>query len=226
MKRSATTGGQTTRCASSASSPATLERRDAIVHPSSFSVKRWRGQLYYNLNTSVFYKFKHRCSIVLGRTQQHLSLRHIAPVDLALLNKRVEEQVQNVERVTGVAALRMPVKGSVYVKMADRFIWRQAPSGEPSLIPFGVVWGIPTVEVRGTCFGNNLYKAVFLVHEVEQVFPGGDADDNNNNKENIPPPPQQASCSSDPVVQEWAPRDDDWMRTEDAEERERAETYC
>ena len=191
-------------------------------------MKRWRGQLYYNLNTSVFYKFKHRCSIVLGRTQQHLSLRDIAPVDLALLNKRVEEQVQNVERVTGVAAFRMPVKGSVYVKMADRFIWRQAPSGEPSLIPFGVVWGIPTVEVRGTCFGNNLYKGVFLVHEVEQVFPG---DAGVDNKENIPPS-QQASCSSAPVVvQEWAPRNDDWMRTEDAEERERlfeewAETYC
>jgi len=106
-----------------------------------------------------------------------------------------------------VAAFRMPVKGSVYVKMADRFIW-QGPSGEPSLIPFGIVWGIPTVEVRGTCYGNNLYKGVFLVHEVAQVLP----EEDNNNKENVPPPPQQACCSSAPVtmVQEWAPRNDDW----------------
>ena len=136
--------------------------------PVGYTSQYWRGQIYYNLDEVASYTFKEKCDIVLGRSQKHLSLRNISAEDAGAVNKLLEEHVQRVEAHTGLSAVRMPIKGSLYVKMDERFVW-WALDGLPGVVPFGLVWGKPTLNLRAARFGNNSYHGIFLVREVAQV---------------------------------------------------------
>ena len=190
--------------------------RNALAENCLFSVRRWRGRIYHNLHVPIYYQFKEPCSIVLGKTQRHLSLKHISAVDVEQLNLLQGQHIERAASVMAIPADKVQITDSLYLTMVDRFRWL-APDGRPTAIPLGIVWGWPTVVLRGTCFGNNVYQSVLWVSEAQQTAGGGE------NKENEAPIEEASNGGGDAfAVHEWVPRADgeEWMRTNNPQERE------
>ena len=201
----------------SVSGPAVRDaRRNAICQNDLFTIHRWRGCIYHNLYAPVYYRFQDPCSILLGKTQRHLSLKHMSPVDLQHLNLLHNQYIDKAAAIMSMSSDRVHITDSLYPYMADRFKWID-PNGNTTRIPFGIVFGWPTLKLHGTCLVNDVYQSVFWVVEVQQKLP---------DKENIAPIEEASNGGGGGddafAVHEWVPRADgeEWMRTNNPQERE------